>query len=124
MTASPWRDAPVDLRVEVTPPWPFRIGRGSGDSILRRRGATLMRLLHIGEEPVLVAVAQTTPQRVLFAARSACERAAAAAIERMRFATGVDDDLRPFYDRFADDPVIGVAVRSRPHVRIHRRPDP
>ena len=124
MTASPWRDAPVDLRVEVTPPWPFRIGRGSGDGILRRRGATLMRLLHVGEEPVLVAVAQTAPQRVLFAARSAGEAAAAAAIERMRFATGVDDDLRPFYERFADDPVIGVAVRSRPHVRIHRRADP
>jgi DNA-3-methyladenine glycosylase II len=124
LTASPWRDAPVDLRVEVTPPWPFRIGRGSGDGILRRRGATLMRLLHVGEEPVLVAVAQTAPQRVLFAARSACGTAAAAAIERMRFATGVDDDLRPFYERFADDPVIGVAVRSRPHIRIQRRADP
>jgi DNA-3-methyladenine glycosylase II len=124
LTASPWRDAPVDLRVEVTPPWPFRIGRGSGDGILRRRGATLMRLLHVGEEPVLAAVAQTEPQRVLFAARSACEVAAAAAIERMRFATGVDDDLRPFYERFKDDPVIGIAVRSRPHVRIHRRADP
>jgi DNA-3-methyladenine glycosylase II len=124
LTASPWRDAPVDLRVEVTPPWPFRIGRGSGDGILRRRGATLMRLLHVDGEPVLAAVAQTAPRRVLFAARSACERAAAAAIERMRFATGVDEDLRPFYERFAGDPVIGVAVRSRPHVRVHRRADP
>jgi len=124
LTASPWRDAPVDLRVEVTPPWPFRIGRGSGDGILRRRGSTLMRLLHVGDEPVLVAVAQTAPQRVLFAARSACEAAAAAGIERMRFATGVDDDLRPFYERFKDDAVIGKAVRSRPHIRIHRRADP
>src|SRR5215218_817183 len=124
LTASPWRDAPVDLRVEVSPPWPFRIGRGSGDGILRRRGATLMRLLHVDDEPVLAAVAQTAPRRVLFAARSACERAAAKAIERMRFATGVDDDLRPFYERFADDPVIGVAVRTYPHIRIHRRPDP
>ena len=83
-----------------------------------------MRLLHVEDEPVLVAVAQTAPQRVLFAARSACEAAAAAAIERMRFATGVDEDLRPFYERFAGDSVIGVAVRSRPHVRIHRRADP
>jgi 3-methyladenine DNA glycosylase/8-oxoguanine DNA glycosylase len=124
LTASPWADAPVERRVEMTPPWPFRLGRGSGDGILRRRGATLMRLLHVDDEPVLVAVAQTAPQRVLFAARSNCERAAAAGIERMRFATGVDDDLRPFYERFADDPVIGVAVRSRPHVRIHRRADP
>ena len=83
-----------------------------------------MRLLHVGEEPVLVAVAQTAPQRVLFAARSESEPAAAAVIERMRFATGVDDDLRPFYERFADDPVIGKAVRARPHIRIHRRADP
>ena len=108
----------------MAPPWPFRIGRGSGDGILRRRGATLMRLLHVEDEPVLVAVAQTAPQRVLFAARSGCEAAAATAIERMRFASGVDDDLRPFYERFKDDPVIGAAVRSRPHVRIHRRADP
>jgi 3-methyladenine DNA glycosylase/8-oxoguanine DNA glycosylase len=124
LTASPWRDAPVDLRVEVTPPWPFRIGRGSGDGILRRRGATLMRLLHVGEEPVLVAVAQTAPQRVLFAARSACETAAAAAIARMRFATGVDDDLRPFYERFRFDPLIGPSVRARPQLRVFRRPEP
>jgi DNA-3-methyladenine glycosylase II len=121
---SPWADAPVELRVEVTPPWPFRIGRGSGDGILRRRGATLMRLLHVGDEPVLVAVAQTAPRRVLFAARSERHAAAEAAIARMRWATGVDEDLRPFYERFAGDAVIGQAVRARPHVRIHRRAAP
>ena len=114
----------MQLRVEVTPPWPFRIGRGSGDGILRRRGASLMRLLHLGDEPVLVAVVQTAPKSVLFAARSASRPAAEAAIERMRFATGVDDDLRPFHERFASDPVIGKAVRNRPHLRIHRRPAP
>ena len=32
----------------------------------------------------------------------------------MRFATGVDDDLRPFHERFRDDPVIGRAVRANP----------
>jgi len=108
----------------VTPAWPFRIGRGSGDGILRRRGATLLRVLHVGDEPVLVAVAQTAPERVLFAARSESRPAAQAAIARMRWATGVDEDLREFRDRFAGDPVIGKAVRSRPHVRIHRRPAP
>ena len=121
---SPWADAPVELRVEVTPPWPFRIGRGSGDGILRRRGATLTRLLHVGGEPVLAAIAQTAPQRVLFAARSESRAAAEAAIARMRWATGVDEDLRPFYERFKGDPVIGKAVRSRPWVRIHRRAAP
>jgi DNA-3-methyladenine glycosylase II len=121
---SPWADAPVELRVEVTPPWPFRIGRGSGDGILRRRGASLLRLLHVDDEPVLVAVAQTAPKRVVFAARSDNRTAAERALERMRWATGVDEDLRPFYERFAGDPVIGRAVRSRPHLRIHRRAAP
>ena len=73
---------------------------------------------------MLVAVAQTAPQRVLFAARSESRPAAEAAIERMRFATGVDEDLRPFHERFAGDAVIGKAVRARPHLRIHRRAAP
>ena len=42
----------------------------------------------------------------------------------MRFALGVDDDLRPFHDRFRRDPLIGVSVRDRPWLRIRRRPDP
>jgi len=117
-----WADAPVERRVVVRPPWPFRIGRGSGDGVLRHRGATLVRLLHVGEEPVLVAVAQAEPSRVVFGARGRCERACDTAIARMRFATGVDDDLRPFHERFARDPVIGRAVRRLPHLRVHRRP--
>src|SRR5213078_2389782 len=46
------------------------------------------------------------------------------AIARMRFATGVDDDLRPFYERFRFDPLIGAAVRNDPYLRIRRRPEP
>ena len=42
----------------------------------------------------------------------------------MRFATGVDDDFRPFHDAFRDDPVIGKAVRAHPHLRVRRRPVP
>ena len=42
-------------------------------------------------------------------------------IRRMRFATGVDDDLRPFYDAFRDDPVIGRAVRAAPELRVGAR---
>jgi 3-methyladenine DNA glycosylase/8-oxoguanine DNA glycosylase len=46
------------------------------------------------------------------------------ALQRVRFALGVDDDLRPFYDRFRCDPLIGRSVRARPHLRVIRRPDP
>ncbi len=59
---------------------------------------------------------------MLFAARASTEAAAAEGIARMRFATGVDDDLRPFYDAFRNDPLIGRAVRSHPSLRVRRRP--
>ena len=95
------------------------------DGLLRRRGAALQRLLRIDGEPVLVGIVQPAPDRVLFAARAAASEAAArAGIARMRFASTVDDDLRPFYDRFHDDPVIGQAVRSNPGLRVRRQPDP
>jgi 3-methyladenine DNA glycosylase/8-oxoguanine DNA glycosylase len=114
----------VQLQVQVRPPWPFRLGGGSADGLLRRRGATLQRWLHVGAEPVLVAAVQTAPDRVLFAARSGCEAAAAEGIARLRFATGVDDDLRPFHDAFRDDPVIGQAVRANPYLRVRRKCGP
>jgi 3-methyladenine DNA glycosylase/8-oxoguanine DNA glycosylase len=112
----------VELRVEVRPPWPFRLPGGSADGLTRRRGAALQRLLHIGGEPVLVGVVQPAADRVLFAARAETEAAAAEGIARLRFATSVDDDLRPFYDAYRDDPVIGAAVRENPRLRVRRKP--
>jgi DNA-3-methyladenine glycosylase II len=114
----------AEVRVEVRPPWPFRLGGGSADGLARRRGAALQRLLRIGGDPVLVGVVQPARDRVLFAARAGSEAAALEGIARMRFATGVDDDLRPFYDRFRDDAVIGRAVRARPELRVRRTPVP
>jgi 3-methyladenine DNA glycosylase/8-oxoguanine DNA glycosylase len=114
----------AEVRVEVRPPWPFRLGGGSMDGLLRRRGAALQRLLRIDGEPVLVGMVQPARDRVLFAARGPSEAAAHAAIERMRFATGVDDDLRPFHDRFRDDPVIGRSVRTNYALRVRRQPQP
>jgi DNA-3-methyladenine glycosylase II len=114
----------VELRVEVEPPWPFRLGGGSADGLMRRRAHALQRLLDLGGERVLVGVVQPAADRVLFAARARTEAADAAGIARMRFATGVDDDFRPFHDVFRDDPVIGRAVRAHPHLRVRRRPVP
>ena len=114
----------VELRVEVVPPWPFRLGGGSADGLMRRRGDSLQRLLHLEGERVHVGVVQPAPGRVLFAARARTEQAAAEGIARMRFATGVDDDLRPFHDRFRDDPVIGLSVRSHYTLRVRRQPEP
>jgi 3-methyladenine DNA glycosylase/8-oxoguanine DNA glycosylase len=92
--------------------------------MLRRRGAILERLLHHGDVPVLVRVAQTSCDEVLFGARAATSEAGAYGIERMRFMLGVDEDLRPFLRRFARDPLIGSSLRRRPWLRAARRPEP
>jgi len=44
------------------------------------------------------------------------------ALERMRFALGVDDDLGEFYRRFRSDPLLGPLLRRRPYLRARRRP--
>jgi len=117
--------APVELRVEVTPGGPFRLPRRNGmDRMTRRRRGVLERLLHHGEQPVLVRVAQPSADRVLLGARAASREAAEHGIARMRFALGVDEDTRPFARLFATDPLIGRSVRTRPWLRVGRRPDP
>ena len=115
----------TDVRVEVTPVSPFRLPRMTGmDGMLRRRGSILERLLHDRDEPVLVRVAQTAPDRVLIGARARTRASAVHGIERMRFALGLDEDLRPFLRRFAGDPLIGRSIRRRPWLRVGRRPEP
>jgi 3-methyladenine DNA glycosylase/8-oxoguanine DNA glycosylase len=42
----------------------------------------------------------------------------------MRIALGIDHDLRPFYERFRFDPLIGGSVRARPWLRPWGKPDP
>ena len=113
-----------ELRVEVTPPWPFRLRGGSADGLLRRTGPSLQRLLHRDGAPVHVAVIQPARDRVIFGARAESEPDALWGIRRLRFATGVDDDLRPFHAAFRDDPVIGKVVRAAPEYRVRRAPLP
>jgi 3-methyladenine DNA glycosylase/8-oxoguanine DNA glycosylase len=114
----------VELRLEVRPAGPFRLPAGGMDGVLRRRGGVLVRLLHFEEEPVLVRVAQTTAGRVLFGAHAPSRAAALHGIARMRFALGVDEDLRAFHRRFNRDPLIGRSLRRRPWLRVRRRPEP
>jgi 3-methyladenine DNA glycosylase/8-oxoguanine DNA glycosylase len=42
----------------------------------------------------------------------------------MRLALGVDQDLRPFYERFRFDRLIGPSVRANPGLRVAGKPDP
>ncbi len=115
----------VEVRTEVRPRWVFRLSRRVGrDGVARMRGGVLHRLLHVGGEPVAIRVAQLSGDRVLFGARAGSREAAEWGIKRMRDALGIDQDLRPFYERFRFDPLIGAAVRSNPGLRAASRPDP
>jgi 3-methyladenine DNA glycosylase/8-oxoguanine DNA glycosylase len=114
----------VELRRTVRPRWVFRLPGGSPDRVLRRRGTVLERLVHVDGAPVVVRVAQPAREEVLLGAWAPGRAEAEEGIARMRFALGLDDDLRPFYERFRSDPLIGASVRHRPWLRIHRRPDP
>jgi 3-methyladenine DNA glycosylase/8-oxoguanine DNA glycosylase len=113
----------VLVREVAVPPWPFRLPPPSRDGLMRRRADGLVRLLHVDGAPVVVALAARGP-RVVFAARAASEETARAGIARMRFASGVDDDLSEFHERFRDDPLIGRALRARPALRVRREPSP
>jgi 3-methyladenine DNA glycosylase/8-oxoguanine DNA glycosylase len=113
----------LEVRLEVRPRWVFRLSRRTGlDRVARVRGGVLHRLLHCGDAPVVVRVAQLSEDRVLFGARSHSREVAEWGIERMRGALGIDQDLRPFYERFRFDPLIGPAVRANPGLRVAGRP--
>ena len=114
------------MRQEVLPRGPFCLPRRNGmDGMLRRRGGVLERLLHRDELPVLVRIAEGSGgASVHFAAHAATREAARHGIERMRFALGTDEDLRPFLRAHARDPMIGASLRRRPWLRVSRRPQP
>jgi len=117
------------LEVEVRPPWPYRLpSRLGGDGTSRRRGGVLSRLLDVGGERVVVHAWQ--PERIRVVLRAAgcapptTPAALELAVERMRFALGVDEDLSEFARAFRGDPLIGEAIHHRPWHRPRRRPWP
>lgn len=113
-----------EVRVEVTPPWPFRLTRRSGmDGLAPVRNGVLQRLVHEDERPIHIRIAQLGSGDVLFGAQADDQGAAIRAIDRMRRALGVDLDLRPFHDSFRRDPLIGAALRANPTLRPAGRPD-
>jgi len=132
------------LTIEVRPPWPYRLPRGSGgDATTAYRGGILHRLLHVEGSPVMVRAWQPERRRVLLradpvdppavrypplhgrpAAQPARREQLERAIERMRFALGVDDDLSEFAARFRGDRLLAPLLRRFPTLRPRRRPWP
>jgi len=118
-------EATVEIRVEMTPRWPLRLPGGGADGVMRLRGGVLERLLHVEERPVVVrAAAHGGGHGVLIGAWGPSAGCCRVAVERMRFALGVDDDLAPFHSRFRSDALIGGLVRRMPWLRPARRPEP
>ncbi|HEX8688621.1 MAG TPA: hypothetical protein VF729_00080 [Solirubrobacterales bacterium] len=134
----------IPLEVEVRPPSPFRIpAYGGEDRVMRVDGGVATRLLHVDGSPVLARAWQRRDGLVALRAepvepgaiapprsvpmgepRPAGPAELRVAVERMRFALGVDDDLSDFFRRFRRDPLLGPLLRRRPHRRPLRRPWP
>jgi len=117
------------LEVEVRPAWPYRLrSRLGGDGVARRRASVVSRLLSTPDGRVVVHVWQPATDRVVLRAgaadadRPAPPAALELAIERMRFALAVDEDLTEFARAFRGDPLIGEAIHHRPWLRPRRRP--
>jgi 3-methyladenine DNA glycosylase/8-oxoguanine DNA glycosylase len=91
--------------------------------VLRARDGVLTRLVHVEGRPVVVHAWQRRGGEVALRAVSrgpASDRERA--LERVRFALAVDDDLSEFYAEFKRDPLLGPAIRRRPWLRTTRRP--
>ena len=115
----------MEVREEVRPPWPFRLGGASMDGLLRRRGAALQRLLRIDGEPVLVGIVQ--PARRPRAVRRPRADGGGRAGRRSRGCASPPASTTTCARSTTasrDDPVIGRAVRSHPGLRVRRQPDP
>ncbi|HSK50091.1 MAG TPA: hypothetical protein VK889_06300 [Solirubrobacterales bacterium] len=120
--------AASSLELEVRAPSPWRLQRGSSeDRTLRVRGGIATRFLHVAGEPIVVRAWQPGKQRLALRAEAvegAGEEQLGIAIERMRFALGVDDDLADFHRRFRRDPLVGPLLRRLPDFRPKRHPWP
>jgi 3-methyladenine DNA glycosylase/8-oxoguanine DNA glycosylase len=111
------------IEQDVRPIGRYRMPPARPDGVTRRRGAALVRVIHLGDEPAVVR-AWPLSGAVRLRAESASADAANHAIERMRFALNLDHDLAPFHRRFRDDPLIGPVIRRYPSLRPLRRATP
>src|SRR2546423_2613271 len=118
------RGAPsTSIELDVRPPGPYRLPPAGRDGVLRRRRGALVRVLHRdGEEATVFAwpVAGAVRLRASAPSSATC----AWAVERMRFALGLDHDLAPFHAEFRRDQLLGPIIRRKPWIRPQRRPEP
>jgi 3-methyladenine DNA glycosylase/8-oxoguanine DNA glycosylase len=136
------------IEERILPRWPYRLPRGSGgDGVVRSRDSVAERLLHVGRVPARVRWWRTREGYVHIRAEtvdpSAVDHPIAPAdepppadrrpagvpeleraIERVRFALAVEDDMGEFFRTFSHDPLLGPTIHHKPWVRPRRRPWP
>jgi 3-methyladenine DNA glycosylase/8-oxoguanine DNA glycosylase len=114
------------LEAEVRPPWPYRLPlRGAGNGTTRVGDGVVTRLLWTGVEPIVAHAWQIRSGDVRFRVEGDVSMdELEAALGRMRFILGVDEDLSEFVAEFKRDPVLGPALRRRPWMRPRRRASP
>ena len=114
----------VTIERDVRPPGAYRLpGPGRDGTTRRGPGRSLVRLLHLDDEPIVVHVWGASGA-VRLRAEAATRAAAAHGIERMRFALALDLDLREFRTRFKADLLLGPVVLRRADLRPRRDPEP
>jgi 3-methyladenine DNA glycosylase/8-oxoguanine DNA glycosylase len=108
---------------------------------MRRRREVHERLLHVDACPVRVRAWHSTAGGIRLRAegidpasvtdaiecgerRPAGRRQLELALERMRFAFGLDDDMGGFFRAFGRDALLGPVIHRQPWVRPRRRPWP
>jgi len=129
------------IEVEVGPRSPFRLPRlTGGDRLIKERANGFARLLVTDGVAVVVSIRPSGPGRYLFTAeevapkrlsgpgsgelKEATEADLLDAVNRMRFALGIDLDLNPMRELFGSDPLLGPAISGMSPGRPHRRPYP
>jgi 3-methyladenine DNA glycosylase/8-oxoguanine DNA glycosylase len=113
----------MELERDFLPPGPYRLPTAGRDGLLRRSDQVLRRLLHHGDDQVVVHAWQAGG-RVRIRAEADRREACQYGIERLHFALGLDQDLADFQAAFKRDPLIGPVIRNRPWLRPRRRPEP
>lgn len=135
----------------MRPASPFEMPRGSADGTVRVWRGVATRFLHVEGRPALVRAWQVAADRVIVRAEAVDPRQVeyrfrleeaggpvggapaagiagrdelAIAVERMRFAIGVDVDLSEFHERFRRDPLVGPLLRRMPRFRPRLQPWP
>lgn len=133
--------APLEVEAEARPLSPYRLPRMNGsDRVTVRHGTGLRRLLVKDGAATIVSVrplrdgayrfsAQAVPSQLVSGPgsetlREADEQTLQSAVADFRFALGIDEDMAPFHEAFAGDPLLGPAISARIESRSQRRADP